>query len=158
MKKILLRLLMVIDGFILIVFLNLLIFSAFTAKITEGVPITPTDSGHTALLVIDIQEGTTGTVSITNSFTEQSNVLIQNINRIISEAQVKDGSFIYIKSEIANPLINLLTIPWPGDQKAPSWISACQYRPTWRSQSEGMIPSTEPIWMKFLWKIIRLGW
>jgi nicotinamidase-related amidase len=108
MKKILLRLLMILGAFILIVFLNLVIYSAFATKITKGVPISSSGSGHTALLVIDIQEGTTGTVSVTDSFKERSDVLIRNINRIVSEAHEKGWSVIFIKSEMANPLINLL--------------------------------------------------
>lgn len=108
MQKILLRLLMVIGGFILIVFLNLLVFSHFASKITEGAPITSSGSGFTALLVIDIQEGTTGTASMTDSYKKQSDVLIRNINRIVYEAHEKGWSVIYIKSEMVNPLINLL--------------------------------------------------
>ncbi len=108
MKKILFRLLMIIGGFILIVFLNFLIFSFFATRITDGVPISSPGSGNTALLVIDIQEGTTGTVSVTDSFKEHSDVLIRNINRIVGEAHEKGWSVIYIKSEIANPLLNLL--------------------------------------------------
>jgi len=108
MKKILLRLLLFIGGFILIVIFNLLFSSVITSKITKGAPITPSGSNHTALLVIDVQEGTTGAYSITDAYKEQSDLLIRNINRFLTEAHEKKWSVIYIRSEMVNPLINLL--------------------------------------------------
>ncbi|MCP4309837.1 MAG: cysteine hydrolase [Bacteroidetes bacterium] len=108
MKKILFRLLLVIGGFILILVLNLFLHNVTASRITMGTPITSSGSGHTTLLVIDIQEGTTGGSSITDSYKKQSNMLIRNINRIITEAHEKKWSVIYIQSEVVNPLINLL--------------------------------------------------
>jgi len=65
-------------------------------------------SDRTALLIIDIQEGTTGTVSITDSFQEQADELIGHLNRIAEEGLEKDWMVIYIRSEVVNPLLNLL--------------------------------------------------
>jgi len=108
MKKILLRLLMAIGAFILILVINYVIFGITASRITEGTPITSSGSDHTALLVIDIQEGTTGDISITDSYKIQSDLLIRNINRIVSEAHEEKWSVIYIRSEVVNPLMNLL--------------------------------------------------
>ncbi len=108
MKKILLRTLLALGVFILIVALNLLIFNTTASRISEGSPITNTEPGHTALLVVDIQEGTTGTVSALQGLKAQSDVLIGNVNQIIEEAVEKKWSVIYIKTEVANPLINLI--------------------------------------------------
>ncbi len=108
MKKILLRLLMAIGVFILIVVLNLVIFNFIATKITQGVPITTSGSGQTALLVVDIQEGTTGDVSALKGLKAQSDELIGNVNQIIKEAQERNWSVIYIKTEVVNPLLNLI--------------------------------------------------
>jgi nicotinamidase/pyrazinamidase len=108
MKKILVRILLPVGLIFLILFLNLLFSSIIASKITEGEPITPTGSGRTALLVIDIQEGTTGVVSETKAYTSRSAGLIRNINLLLDEALEREWSVIYIRSEVVNPLINVL--------------------------------------------------
>ena len=108
MKKIVLRLLLVLGIFILAMVANLLIFNLTASKITEGVPIAITGTGNTALLVIDIQEGTTGEYSAIEGYKTQSEKLIRNINQIVEQASEKNWSVIYIQSEVANPLINLI--------------------------------------------------
>lgn len=108
MKKILLRILLALGVFILIVVVNLVIFNLTATRITEGIPITKTGSGHTALLVIDIQEGTTGESSYIEGYKKQSERLIRNVNQIVEEALRKNWSVIYIQSEVVNPLINLI--------------------------------------------------
>ncbi len=108
MKKILLRILLVIVAFILIVILNLVMFNRTASKITEGTPITTSGSDQTALLIIDIQEGTTGSTSATESYIDQSEELILNLNRFAEEAYEDNWTIIYIRSEVVNPLINLI--------------------------------------------------
>ena len=108
MKKILLRLLMALGIFILAVVANYFIFSLTATRITEGVPITKTGVGHTALLVVDIQEGTTGDVSALKGLKAQSDELIGNVNQIIKEALERNWSVIYINTEVVNPLLNLI--------------------------------------------------
>lgn len=108
MKKILLRILIAIGVFILIVVLNFVFFNITATKITEGVPITHSGPGHTALLIVDIQEGTTGTVSALKGLKAQSDVLIRNVNRIINDAVESEWSVIYINTEVLNPLLNLI--------------------------------------------------
>jgi nicotinamidase/pyrazinamidase len=108
MKKILLRILLAIAAFILIVILNLVVFNMTAKKITEGVPIPDSGRNQTALLIIDIQEGTTGTISATQSYKNQADELISNVNHFAEEALEKGWTVIYIHSEVVNPLINLI--------------------------------------------------
>ena len=108
MKKILIRTLIVIGSIILILLINLVLFTFIASRTTEGVPITASGSDNTALLIIDIQEGTTGTISVTESYKDQSDELIRNLNLITQTALEKNWSIIYIRSEVVNPLINLL--------------------------------------------------
>jgi nicotinamidase-related amidase len=108
MVKFLLRLLLVIIGIIVILAVNLFIFSHNAQKITEGVPIENPDTGKVALLVIDIQEGTTGKVSATEGYVEQSDAFISRVNEVIEAADARGDAVIYIKSEVVNPLINII--------------------------------------------------
>ena len=100
--------LMAIGAFILILVINLVIFNITASKITEGVPITASGSGQSALLVIDLQEGTTGGVSVSDSYKEQSQALITYVNQLVEEAREKNWPVIYVRSEVVNPLINLI--------------------------------------------------
>lgn len=108
MKKILLRILLTLGVFILIVVANYFIFSLMSSKITEGEAISSSGSEKTALLIIDIQEGITGDICTIDDYRKQSEELIGNVNRIVEEAQEKKWSVVYIFSEVANPLINLI--------------------------------------------------
>jgi nicotinamidase-related amidase len=76
--------------------------------VTEGVPIENRDTESVALLVIDIQEGTTGSASITESYISQSEALIKNVNNLVADAVAKDWSIVWVRSEVTNPLINIL--------------------------------------------------
>ncbi len=108
MKKILFRLLMALGAFILILVINYVVINIISTKVTEGTPINTSGSGQTALLVIDVQEGTTGVTSTTESYQKQSDGLIRNLNQMVKEARDKNWTVVYIQSEIANPLINIL--------------------------------------------------
>lgn len=108
MNKFLLRLLVAILLIIAILAGNLALFNVTASKVTDGVPIENPDPESVALLVIDIQEGTTGPISTTESYVEQSEVFIRNVNLVIEDAQRKGHTLIYIRSEVVNPLINIL--------------------------------------------------
>ena len=108
MNKFLLRLLLAILLVIAILVVNLVLFNVTASKVTEGVPIENPDPESVALLVIDIQEGLTGEVSPTESYKEQSEDFIRNVNLVIEDAQSKGFMLIYIRSEVVNPLINIL--------------------------------------------------
>lgn len=108
MNKFLLRLLLAILLIIALLAGNLALFNVTAAKVTEGVPIENSDPESVALLVIDILEGTTGPISTTESYQEQSELFIRNVNHVIENAQSNGHTLIYIKSEVVNPLINVL--------------------------------------------------
>jgi nicotinamidase/pyrazinamidase len=108
MNKILLRLLLAIVFIIVLLVVNLALFNLTAAKVTEGVPIDNPDPEAVALVVIDILEGTTGDISVSESYKGQSEVFIRNVNRVIDDAHAKGYILIYITSEVVNPLINIL--------------------------------------------------
>ena len=107
MKKIILRTLLVI--FLLIVVL--VIYTAIIIKsvtvISTGETIPEYENQKSALIVIDIQEGTSGEFSILNGLIEQSDSLINAVNRIIAIADSNNMPIVYITQETENWLINL---------------------------------------------------
>ena len=108
LKRILLRVLLALGIFVGILIVNLVIFNITASKVSEGVPIENRDPERVALLVIDIQEGTTGSTSITDSYISQSESLIANVNKLVADALEKGWSIFWIRSEVTNPLINIL--------------------------------------------------
>jgi nicotinamidase-related amidase len=94
--------------FVLIVFLNLVIAGKYESKVTTGQPIENYGENKSALLVIDIQEATTGDKSSYPFFQQNSDELIKNINRITDRFNDHNIPVIFIRSEISNPLINLV--------------------------------------------------
>jgi len=107
-KKILLRILMALGVFILVLVMNLVIFNITASKVTVGVPIENRDPDGVALLVIDIQGGTTGSESALKSLVEQSEKLIERVNSVIEEMHAKAQPIIYVRTEVVNPLLNIL--------------------------------------------------
>jgi hypothetical protein len=71
-KRILLRVLLAFGIFVVILIANYVVFGITASKVSEGVPIENRDPERVALLVIDIQEGTTGSTSITEGYIRQS--------------------------------------------------------------------------------------
>ena len=94
--------------FVTILFLNLIISAKYEAGVTKGLPIENYSESRPSLLVIDIQESTTGDLSSYPYFRENSGELIRNINRLIEGFSSRNLPVIHIRSEISNPLINLL--------------------------------------------------
>jgi nicotinamidase-related amidase len=86
----------------------LTIFEKRGSIVTEVTPIENYQSNNSALLVIDIQEYTTGEVSITEVFITAADDLIRRINMITEKSAENGIPVIYIRSEISNPLINLM--------------------------------------------------
>ena len=107
-KKIALRLFLAFGLFVLILIANLVIFNITASKVTEGVPIENRDPERVALLVIDIQEGTTGSTSTIKGYIHQSESLIKNVNNLVAEALEKGWTIVWVRSEVSNPLINIL--------------------------------------------------
>ena len=107
-KKILIRILLAFLIFFIVVAVNLAFFIKNSKIISEGEPISVYNTTHSALLVIDIQEATTGSVSVDNCYKEHSDSFISQTNQIISAAQDKNIQVIYIRSEVNNKLVNLI--------------------------------------------------
>jgi nicotinamidase-related amidase len=111
-KRILLKIILWVVGafliFVAMVFINLLIVSRIGAVISEGKPIPDYGEHRAALMVVDIQEATTGEHSIYPCFRENSEILLNNINQVIGTFQIKNLPVVYVRSEITNPLINLI--------------------------------------------------
>ena len=100
---------MLVIGVVIVVLAsNLAIFNVVANKISEGTPITDPPPPNTALLVIDIQGGTTGDASALEGLKEQSESLIKNVNELIERAHSEDQLVVYIRTEVVNPLLNIL--------------------------------------------------
>lgn len=107
-KKILFRILLVLGLIILVLAGNLAIFSITANRITEGTPIPNPPPPNTALLVIDIQGGTTGNTSALKALKEQSEDLIKRVNSIAEEMHDQDHLIVYVRTEVVNPLLNVV--------------------------------------------------
>ncbi len=108
LKKIVFGIIGTIILSVIIVFVNLIIFEKNGSIISTGRPIENFAEHHSALLIIDIQEATTGDVSMYPFFQKNSDDLIKNINRIAEGFKSLNLPVIYVRSEITNPLINLI--------------------------------------------------
>ena len=108
MKKIIISIVSILVLFILVLVINYLIFQHTAVQISKGEPITQKDTVKQALLVIDIQEGTTGNYSDNDYYILKSEDLINTIN-FLADSSVKNNiPVIYIKNEITNFLINII--------------------------------------------------
>ena len=107
-KRIVLRLLLAFGIIVVILVANYIIFGITASRVTEGVPIENCDSEQVAILVIDIQEGTTGSTSFTEGYIRQSDSLITHVNNLVAEGVSKGWSIVWVRSEVTNPLINIL--------------------------------------------------
>jgi nicotinamidase-related amidase len=107
-KKIVFGIIGTIILFVIIVFVNLIIFEKNGSVVSTGRPIENIAEHHSTLLVIDIQEATTGDVSMYPFFQKNSEDLIKTINRVAESFKIQNIPVVYVRSEIKNPLVNLL--------------------------------------------------
>jgi nicotinamidase-related amidase len=107
-KKILLSLFGAIILVIGILYINLKIYMKKGTVVTTGVPIESYQSHNSALLVIDIQEYTTGDISLNEVYKKASDGLIRTINELIEKSAETGIPVIYIRNEVSNPLVNLI--------------------------------------------------
>lgn len=108
MKSFLKRFFLILLLFVIIVVLYFIYLNKEADVVTKGEPIPKYDTLKSALIVIDIQEATTGKVSITEQYIRQSDSLIKRINNIIMHSENKNIPIIYIFTETDNWLINIL--------------------------------------------------
>ncbi len=112
LKKYIKRIILGISGviilFVIIVIVNFLIFQKMAIVVSSGEPIAKFEEQNSAMLVIDIQEATTGEISTDSFYKEHADSLIRNINRLTESYQAHNIPIIFIRSEITNPLINLI--------------------------------------------------
>ncbi len=92
-----------IVGFLVVYIFN---FISYSEEISTGKPIPEYKTVNKALIVIDIQEGTTGTVG-DKAYQNGSEVYIETVNNIIWKTGSLGIPVIYIRSEIDDPVINL---------------------------------------------------
>jgi nicotinamidase/pyrazinamidase len=109
MKKLILRTLAVI-GIVLILFVAYIYigYSRFTA-ISEGETIPAYENPVSALLVIDIQEGTSGEVSASTGLKRQAEPFIKNVNKAIQTADSLEKIIVYIYHENTHWFANLVS-------------------------------------------------
>ncbi len=108
MKSFLKRFFLILFIVILLVVAYLIYLDKQADIISKGEIISDYDTVKSVLMVIDIQEATTGKVSITEEYIQQSDMLITKINHLIQHSEKKDIPVIYIYTETDNWLINLL--------------------------------------------------
>lgn len=108
MKKIPLKILFGLICVIILLVGNVLIYSNFAKKVTTGTPISFSKIETPALLIIDVQESTTGEVASNGSLINQSDSLISTLNKLIATSERSEMPVIFITNEITNPLINFL--------------------------------------------------
>ena len=108
MKKIIISIVSILVLFVLVLVINYMFFQNTAVQISKGKPITQKDTVKQALLVIDIQEGTTGNYSNNDYYIMKSQEIINTINLLADSAIKNNIPVIYIKNEITNFLINIL--------------------------------------------------
>ena len=115
-KRIIFGIIGAIILFVVIVIVNLIIVDKNESIVSKGQPIENYSEHNYALLVIDIQEATTGEVSMYPFFKKNSDDLIKNINQIAESFKSQNIPVVYIRSEITNPLVNLINSSYAKGQ------------------------------------------
>jgi len=107
-KKIIFGIVGTLTLFILITVVSLISIFRNTHVISIGQPIEQYSENISALIVVDIQEVITGEYSIFPALQENSERLICEINQVVDSFKIHNHPVIYVRSEIANPFINLI--------------------------------------------------
>ena len=107
-KKIIFGVLGAIGLFIIILFVNLKMFEHRSMIISKGKPIDNYGVHKAALIVIDVQEATTGEISTDKFYKSHADEFIAGINRIAEHFRQQNIPIVYVRSEISDLLLNLL--------------------------------------------------
>lgn len=83
-------------------------FIKSSQEVSMGTPIPDYLEKNSALLVIDIQEATTGSVTTEHEYQNKASSLFFAVNNVIDSCELKNIPIIYIKNEITHPVINFL--------------------------------------------------
>ena len=108
MKKIFIRTILGIFVLFIILAIYLLFVIKSISGVSEGEPIAKYEKRKSALMVIDIQEGTTGELAITEGYIKQRKLFLTAVNKVIDMSNTSDLIIVYIKNETTNWLINFL--------------------------------------------------
>ena len=108
MKKIIIAIISIPVLIIIILAVNYIIFQNTVNQISQGKPITKKETLKQALLVIDVQEGTTGNYSDNEYYVIKSEDIITNINLLADSSVKSQIPVIYIKTVLHNFLLNIL--------------------------------------------------
>ncbi len=93
---------------ILILTAIVIIFNSYAGIVSKGTPIQAYKESRSALLIIDIQEATTGEYSEYPYYRENSYSLIEITNIVAENFRNHKQPVILVRSVISNPLINLI--------------------------------------------------
>jgi nicotinamidase-related amidase len=88
--------------------LNIMLYKRNVNSVSLGTEIKTELMDKPALLVMGIQEGTTGVLSDNDFYKASSWSLIRNINRLIDSTSKYNIPVIYVRHEVSNLLINLI--------------------------------------------------
>lgn len=127
MKKLFLKLLLAVGAFLVLILAYMGWFFHQMGVVQPGVPIVRVTGDRSALLVINIQQGTTGKFAsfFAQGLVRQSGPFIQNVNQVIEKAQARKIPVIYIRHENTNKVVQTLM---PSYLPANSTISALDPR------------------------------
>jgi nicotinamidase-related amidase len=109
MKKIVLRILAAIGILLVLAFGYSMYIFHWMGIVSTGDKIQASAEKKPVLLVIDIQEGTSGTLSRSKGLIEQSGPLIEKVNGVIAEARAANVPVVYIKQVNTDFLLNAIS-------------------------------------------------
>ena len=107
MKRIFYRIFLILVFLFILLASYIIITVKFLSTASTGKPIPEYSSRRSALVVIDIQEGTTGDLSVSHGFRDQAVFFIKAVNQVISQADSLNLPIIYILQENTHWLLNL---------------------------------------------------
>ena len=96
-------------GVIIFIGVTLVLFIRSNSQISTGNVIEEYPMDNSILLVVDVQEGTTGKVSIDHAYQNKASNLFYSLSTLIAKADRRNIPVVYIYNEITNPVINLLS-------------------------------------------------
>ncbi len=117
MKKIIFTIISIPVLIILILAVNFIIFQNSVEEISTGRPITKNDTIKQALLVIDIQEGTTGAYSENEYYKKRAEETISVVNLLADSSRKANIPVVYIQTVLRDFLINILNDTYAPDSE-----------------------------------------